>query len=101
MEDHPSQRSTVKLGLLISAFVPNEQTEEDSTLYGLDLGSYIRSLLWGLAVNPPVPGVNLTFATTSFVQLTPLISVDGATKIVSYHAIFEYDLDPRENDFTA
>lgn len=99
--DHPSGRSTSLLGLMISAFVPNEQGEEDSTLFGLDLGSYLRSLLWGYAVNPPSPGVNLTFATTEFRQLTPLIGEHGATKILSYQAIFETDIDPRANDFSA
>jgi len=99
--DKPSQRSTVFFGVMISAFLAKEQTEEDSDLVGLDLGSYLRSLLWGLAVEDSAYPSPITFATTEFRALTPLIVADMATRILSYQAIFETDVDPAEGDFSA
>jgi len=98
-EDHPSKRSTSKLSVLVSVFLPNEQGEEDSAFVGLDLGSFLRSKLWGLAVTSG--GATYTFATTEFAHLTPLIGRNGATRILSYRANFETDIDPIEGDFTA
>jgi hypothetical protein len=98
-EDHPSQRSTSMFGVVLSFFLPNEQTEEDSALVGLDLGSYLRAILWGLAVT--VSNVQITFATTEFKALTPLLGIGGATRILSYQATFETDVDPVTGNFSA
>jgi len=42
--DKPSGRSTIRVGLLVSAYLEAEQTEEDSNLLGLRLGNHIRKL---------------------------------------------------------
>lgn len=99
--DKPSQRSTVHFGVMISAFLASEQREEDSDLVGLDLGSHLRVLLWGLAVTHPSYPSPISFATTEFRPLTPLIVNETATRILSYQAIFETDVDPVQGDFSA
>jgi len=100
-DDHPSKRSTVHFGVLISAYLPREQGEEESDLVWLNLGSYLRSVLWGLAVEDPDFPSPITFATSEFRYLTPLIVQDRGTRILSYQAIFETDLDPLEGTFSA
>jgi len=98
--DNPSKRATIEFGVMVSAYLPNEQTEQDSKLVGLDLGSYLRSILWGLAVLGD-SGEEISFATTDFRALTPLIGANGNTRILSYLATFQTDIDPTTGDFTA
>jgi hypothetical protein len=98
-DDRPSQRSTDHFGIMLSFYLPNEQTEEDTASVGLDLGSYIRKMLWGLAVQDGMGGT-YTFATTDFKALTPLIGINGATRILSFVATFETDVDPVTGGFS-
>jgi hypothetical protein len=99
--DRPSRRSTSFLGIMLSAFLPIEETAEDSRLLSLNIGNHLRKILWGLAVKDPSSSAIFSFATTEFKQLTPLIGSDGGTRILSYQAIFETDVDPVDGDFSS
>jgi len=97
----PSKRSVDKFGVMISAFLPPEATERSSDLVGLDLGNYLRQQLWGLAVTDPDYPSPISFATTEFRQLTPLVVTGSNIRILSYQATFETDIDPVAGDFSA
>lgn len=101
-DDHPSSRSTSRLAVHISAYLPPEQREENSECVGLDLGGYLRKITWGLTLADPdnLDGVMMNFATTSFRQLPSIMPADGATRILTYEVVFELDVDPTTNDFS-
>ena len=97
--DHPSKRQTSLLQLLVSFYLPRENTSVDSACPGLDWMNYLRKLAWGLVeANPSVGGAAMNFATTTVVPLTPLVSTEGVM-IHSNRVTFETDVDPTQGDF--
>lgn len=97
-EDHPSDRSTSKFTVWISAYLPGEPREEDSKLEGLDLLNHLRKIFWGTALQELAGPIS--FATTEISLLTPLVGVKGSTRILTYQVVFETDIDPKAGDFT-
>jgi len=95
--DKPSGRSTIRVGLLVSAYLEAEQTEEDSNLLGLRLGNHIRKLAFS---NPRLSDTEpLTMSAVEVVQLTTLAPSEGV-RILSYRIFYETDIDPATGELS-
>lgn len=86
-KDMASDRQTIILDLVISAYLPREATEENSKLRLLDLGNHIRKLTY---TNLGLGG--LTFQTADFVYLPALEPKNTAIRIVSFQITFQADI---------
>lgn len=98
--DFPSSREKILVPILVAAFLPSEQTSEDSAFVGLDLGNHLRKLAWNnqTLANAAPPPTWMTFATVDFTQLTPLLTTEGV-KILRYRTVYETDIEPKTGAF--
>ncbi len=93
--DNPSKRQTFEQSIVLSFYLPEEQTSEDSDLYWLRLYNKVRIFSYGLQVLvDPATSEQMNFATTRVEPLQPLQPLGTATVILSYAVIFETDIDP-------
>jgi len=100
--DYPSKRQVSGLTIWISCYLPNEPTEEDSRLFGLNLGGYLRALCYGAAYDDPDnPGIQMNPADTDFRQLATHLTKDESARILTYSVTFKPDVDPTTNDFSS
>jgi hypothetical protein len=95
--ERPSSREESHLGIMMSFYVPSEPTEEDSLLWGLDLGSYVRALA---TTGAPLKkaGVGITVGVPDVLQLTPLMTTDGV-RILTFRLIYLAIVDPAAGAF--
>ncbi len=91
-QEHPSRRETVFVPIMVSSFLPPEQSTQDSKLHGLDIGNHIRKII------NANQGIADTFENASYAPLTPLYVDETGVRVLSGQATYEIDIDPETGD---
>ena len=87
--DHPNDRQTIYMEVIVSAYLPKEPTEQDSVLRGLDLGNHIRKIAYS---NADLAGI--AFDAVDFAYLVSLQPKDTGVRILSFLTTFQSDIAP-------